>query len=115
MFLVWPGLVERTVSTFLPLAPEGVPAEVKARINADVVKVIAAPEIRACFDTFGLRAWSPQEIAPSGDQAQRVSELVKRGNISLEREAYSEQMMRLMDFRVIVQTTILRLHYKLAL
>ncbi len=92
--------------------------ELTDRFGSDIASVVMEVTDDKSLDKARrkeLQIERAQEIAPSGDQAQRVSELVKRGNISLEREAYSEQMMRLMDFRVIVQTTILRLHYKLAL
>ncbi len=76
------------VNSFVSLvAPKGVPAAVKAKINADVAKVIADPEIRARFDTFAFEplAWSPEEIARNAEAKSKVyGELVKRGNISLD-------------------------------
>ena len=76
------------VNSFVSLlAPKGVPAAVKAKINADVAKVIADPEIRARFDTFAFEplAWSPEEIGRNAEAKSRVyGELVRRGNISLE-------------------------------
>jgi tripartite-type tricarboxylate transporter receptor subunit TctC len=76
------------VNSFVSLlAPKGMPAALQARINADVAKVIADPEIRARFDTFAFEplAWSPQEIARQAEIKSKVyGELVKRGNISLE-------------------------------
>jgi tripartite-type tricarboxylate transporter receptor subunit TctC len=59
----------------------------QSKINADVAKVIADPEIRARFDTFAFEplAWSPQEIRQQAEAKSKVyGELVKRGNISLE-------------------------------
>jgi tripartite-type tricarboxylate transporter receptor subunit TctC len=76
------------VNSFVSLlAPKGMPAALQARINADVAKVIADPEIRARFDTFAFEplAWSPQEIARQAEIKSKVyGELVKRGNISLD-------------------------------
>ena len=69
------------------LAPKGVPAAIKAKINADVAKVIADPEIRARFDTFAFEplAWSPEEILKQAEAKSRTYEaLIKRANISLE-------------------------------
>jgi tripartite-type tricarboxylate transporter receptor subunit TctC len=69
------------------LTPKGVPPAIQSKINADVAKVIADPEIRARFDTFAFEplAWSPQEIRQQAEAKSKVyGELVKRGNISLE-------------------------------
>jgi tripartite-type tricarboxylate transporter receptor subunit TctC len=69
------------------LTPKGVPAAIRARINADVAKVIADPEIRARFDTFAFEplAWSPEEIERNAEAKSKIyGELVRRGNISLE-------------------------------
>jgi tripartite-type tricarboxylate transporter receptor subunit TctC len=80
-----PGL---EVNSFVSLlTPKGVPAAVKAKINADVAQVIADPEIRARFDTFAFEplAWSPQEIERQAElKSKTYGELVRRGNISLE-------------------------------
>ena len=76
------------VNSFVSLlTPKGVPAAVKAKINADVAKVIADPEIRARFDTFAFEplAWSPEEIQRNAEAKSKVyGELVRIGNISLE-------------------------------
>ncbi len=76
------------VNSFVSLlAPKGLPAALQAKINADVAKVIADPEIRARFDTFAFEplAWSPDEIRRQAEIKSKVyGELVKRGNISLE-------------------------------
>ncbi|MDM0115390.1 tripartite tricarboxylate transporter substrate binding protein [Variovorax sp. J22R133] len=76
------------VNSFVTLlTPKGVPAAIKAKINADVAKVIADPDIRARFDTFAFEplAWSPEEIARNAEAKSKVyGELVKRGNISLD-------------------------------
>lgn len=82
------GPAELEVNSFVSLlAPKGVPDAVKKKINADVAKVIADPEIKARFDTFAFEplAWSPEEIARQAEIKSKVyGDLVKRGNISLE-------------------------------
>lgn len=76
------------VNSFVSLvAPKGLPPAVAARINADVAKAIADPEIRARFDTFAFEplAWSPDEIRRQAEiKSQLYGDLVRRGNISLE-------------------------------
>ncbi len=76
------------VNSFVVLvAPKGLPAPVRARINADVAKAVAEPDIRARFDTFAFEplAWSPEEIVRQAEAKSRVYEaLVQRKNISLE-------------------------------
>ena len=76
------------VNSFVSLlTPKGVSAAIKAKINADVAKVIADPEIRARFDTFAFEplAWSPEEIERNAEAKSKVyGELVRIGNISLE-------------------------------
>jgi len=76
------------VNSFVSLlAPKGVSDDIKKKINADVAKVIADPEIKARFDTFAFEAltWSPDEIGRQSELKSKVyGDLVKRGNISLE-------------------------------
>ena len=76
------------VNSFVVLvAPKGLPATVRAKINADVAKAIAEPDVKARFDTFAFEpiAWSPEEIARNAQTKSKVYEqLVKRKNISLE-------------------------------
>ena len=76
------------VNAFVVLvAPKGLPAPVRAKINADMGRVLADPEIRARFDTFAFEpiSWSPEEIARAAEAKSRVYEgLVKKANISLE-------------------------------
>jgi len=76
------------VSSFVVLvAPKGIPATVRAKINADVVKAIADPDVKARFDTFAFEpiAWSPDEIGRNAQTKSKIyEELVKRKNISLE-------------------------------
>ena len=76
------------VNAFVVLvAPKGLPAPVRAKINADMGRVLADPEIRARFDTFAFEpiSWSPEEIARAAETKSRLYEgLVKKANISLE-------------------------------
>ncbi len=76
------------VNSFVVLvAPRGVSAPVRARINADVARAVAEPDVRARFDTFAFEplAWSPEEIVRQAEAKSRVYEtLVQRKNISLE-------------------------------
>lgn len=76
------------VNAFVVLvAPKGLPAPVRAKINADMGRVLADPEIRARFDTFAFEpiSWSPEEIARAAEAKSRLYEgLVKKANISLE-------------------------------
>lgn len=80
-----PGL---DVNSFVVLvAPRGLPAAVRERINADVRKALAEPDIKARFDTFAFETlnWSPAEIeAQAAVKAKTYGELVKRKSISLE-------------------------------
>ncbi|RYF32791.1 MAG: tripartite tricarboxylate transporter substrate binding protein [Comamonadaceae bacterium] len=82
------GPAELEVNSFVSLlVPKGVPDAVKKKINADVAKAIADPEIKARFDTFAFEplTWSPEEIARQAEIKSKVyGDLVKRGNISLE-------------------------------
>ena len=76
------------VNSFVSLvAPKGVPNDVKAKINADVLKVLADPEVKARYNTFAFETitWSPEEIRKNADAKSKIYEqLVKRKNISLD-------------------------------
>lgn len=76
------------VSSFVVLvAPKGLPATVRNKINADVAKVIADADVKARFDTFAFEpiAWSAEDIVRNADAKSKVYEqLIKRGNISLD-------------------------------
>ena len=76
------------VNAFVVLvAPKGLPAPVRAKINADMGRLLADPEIWARFDTFAFEpiSWSPEEIARAAEAKSRLYEgLVKKANISLE-------------------------------
>ena len=76
------------VNSFVVLvAPRGLPAALRDRINAEVRKAVAEPDIKARFDTFAFEAlaWSPPDIeAQAGVKARTYGELVRRKSISLE-------------------------------
>jgi tripartite-type tricarboxylate transporter receptor subunit TctC len=76
------------VNSFVVLvAPKGIPAAVRAKINSDVAKAIAEPDVKARFDTFAFEpiAWSSEEIGRNAQIKSKVYEqLVNRKNISLE-------------------------------
>jgi tripartite-type tricarboxylate transporter receptor subunit TctC len=76
------------VNSFVVLvAPRGLPAAVRARINADVQQALAEPDVKARFDTFAFEniGWSPDEIERQAAAKSRTyAELVRRKNISLE-------------------------------
>jgi tripartite-type tricarboxylate transporter receptor subunit TctC len=76
------------VNSFVSLlAPKGTPADVKAKINADVQKVLADPEVKARFNTFAFETltWSPDEIRKNAEIKSKVYEkLITRKNITLD-------------------------------
>ncbi len=76
------------VNSFVVLAaPKGLSNALRAKINADVARAVADPEVKARFDAFAFETlpWSPEEIIRQAEVKSRVYEaLVKRGNISLE-------------------------------
>ena len=76
------------VNSFVSLlAPKGLAAPVKAKIHADVLKVLADPEVMAKFDAFAFEiiTWTPEQIRQNADAKGKVyAELVKRKNISLD-------------------------------
>jgi tripartite-type tricarboxylate transporter receptor subunit TctC len=82
------GPAQLDVNSFVVLvAPKGVPAALKARINADVAKAVKDPEVASRFDTFAFEplAWSPEEILKQAEAKSRTYEaLIKRANITLE-------------------------------
>lgn len=76
------------VNSFVTLlSPKGLPDAVKARIHADVLKVLADPEVKSKFDAFAFETltWSPEQIRQNAEAKGKVYEaLVKRKNISLD-------------------------------
>jgi tripartite-type tricarboxylate transporter receptor subunit TctC len=82
------GPAELEVNSFVVLvAPRGLPADVRSKINTDVQKALAEPDIKARFDGFAFETlgWAPPEIERQAQQKSRLyAELVKRKNISLD-------------------------------
>ena len=82
------GPKDLEVNSFVVLvAPKGLPAAVRDRINADVAAALAEPDIKARFETFAFESpgWSPAEIERQAAIKSRVySELISRKSISLE-------------------------------
>lgn len=76
------------VNSFVVLvAPRGLPAPLRGRLNEDVQKALAEPDVKARFETFAFEplAWAPEEIErQAGAKSRTYGELVKRKNISLE-------------------------------
>jgi tripartite-type tricarboxylate transporter receptor subunit TctC len=76
------------VNAFVVLvSPKGIAPALKAKINADVAKVLTDPEIKSRFDTFAFEpiSWSPEEMVRAADAKSKVYEqLVRKANISLE-------------------------------
>ena len=67
------------VNAFVVLvAPKGLPAPLRAKINADVAKVITDPELKARFDTFAFEpiAWTPEEITRGVEAKSKVYEVL---------------------------------------
>jgi tripartite-type tricarboxylate transporter receptor subunit TctC len=82
------GPAALAVNSFVVLvAPRGLPAAVRDRIDADVRKALGEADIKARFDTFAFEnvGWGPQQItAEAGAKSRVYAELVKRKSISLE-------------------------------
>lgn len=76
------------VNSFVVLvAPKGIPADIQMKINKDVQKVIADPDVKERYNTFAFETinWSPSEILKNADTKGKIYEkLVNRKNISLE-------------------------------
>jgi tripartite-type tricarboxylate transporter receptor subunit TctC len=76
------------VNAFVVLvAPKGIAAPVRDKINADMAKVLADAEVKSRFDTFAFEpiSWSPAEITKGAEAKSKIYEqLVKKANISLE-------------------------------
>lgn len=82
------GPANLDVNSFVVLAaPKGMPAELKSKINADVQKVLADPEVRERFNSFAFEIlnWTPEEIRQNADaKAKTYADLIARKKISLE-------------------------------
>ncbi len=74
-------------SWFAMLGPAGTPREVVARLNAEVVKALADPEVREKFNAQGLtpRGTTADELgAMTRDQFARYAKLIKEAGIKAE-------------------------------
>lgn len=82
------GPASLAVNSFVVLvAPRGLPAAVRDKIDADVRNALAEPDLKARFDTFSFEnvGWGPEQIMAEAAAKGRVyAELVKRKNISLD-------------------------------
>lgn len=68
-------------------APHGTPANIIAKVNQDIQKVITEPDVRERFTTFGFVPYAapPSEITKERENDfQRYGEIVKRAKISIE-------------------------------
>ena len=76
------------VNSFVSLvAPKGVSPAIAAKINADVLKVLADPDVKDRYNTFAFETltWSPAEIRKQADvKFKTYEQLVKRKNITLD-------------------------------
>jgi tripartite-type tricarboxylate transporter receptor subunit TctC len=76
------------VNSFVALlAPKGLAADLKTKIHADVLKVLAHPEVKAKYDVFAYETitWTPEQIRDNAVAKGKIyEELVKRKNISLD-------------------------------
>jgi len=82
------GPADFDVNAFVVLvSPKGIAPALRAKINADVAKVLTDAEIKTRFDTFAFEpiSWTAEEIARNAEAKSKVYEqLVKKANISLE-------------------------------
>lgn len=80
-----PGVLLTTWTGYY--VPKGTPAEIVQKINADIRKVAALPEMKVRLDETG---WSPKLMSPQQFSAFTVSEkerwgkIIRRANIRLE-------------------------------
>lgn len=76
------------VNSFVSLvAPKGVPEAVRARIHADVLKVLAEPAIRERFNTFAFQPldWSVETMRTNAAlKSRQYAELIRKAHISLD-------------------------------
>jgi tripartite-type tricarboxylate transporter receptor subunit TctC len=74
-------------SWFAVMAPAGTPSEIVTRLNAEIVKALADPEVREKLAAQGLtiRGTSAQELgAATRVQLAKYARLIKQSNITLE-------------------------------
>jgi len=76
------------VNSFVSLlAPKGIAPDLKAKINADVIKVLSDPEVKTRFDTFAFEGltWTPEDIRKNAEIKEKTyQKLIERKNISLD-------------------------------
>jgi tripartite-type tricarboxylate transporter receptor subunit TctC len=76
------------VNSFAALmTPKGMPSDLSARINADVLEALSDRDIKATFDLFAFESlnWSGREILSQAQSKAAVYEaLVQRNDISLD-------------------------------
>ena len=69
------------------LAPKGTPAAIADKINRDVAKTLADPELRARYATFAYEPFNatPAEMAKLFDaESRKFAEIIKRSSIALD-------------------------------
>ena len=74
-------------SWFTIMAPAGTPKDIVARLNAEIVKALADPEVRDKLIAQGLtvRGTSAQELGvATREQLAKYARLIKQSNITLE-------------------------------
>jgi tripartite-type tricarboxylate transporter receptor subunit TctC len=74
-------------SWFAVMAPAGTPSEIVKRLNAEIAKALADPEVREKLTAQGLtiRGTSAEELgAATRDQLAKYARLIKQSNITLE-------------------------------
>ena len=80
-----PGMLLTTWTGYY--APKGTPAETVQRINADIRKVAAIPEVKVRLEEVGWspKLMSPQEFAAfTRSEKERWGNIIRRANIKLE-------------------------------
>ena len=68
-------------------APKGTPQTIVAKVNEDMAKVLADPEVRGRFAGLGYEtfATTPADMTPEREaDLARYGEIVKTTNISIE-------------------------------
>jgi len=69
------------------LAPKGTPKAIVERLNRDVAKVLAEPDVRERFAGFGYEAWplapSAMSVAMEAD-VRRYADAIKRLDLQLD-------------------------------
>lgn len=74
-------------SAFIIMTPAGTPKDIIARLNAEVVKALAAPEVREKLiaQGFNIRGSSPEEVTTmTRNQLARYAQLFKQSGIKID-------------------------------